>query len=70
MSTSPPEGPPPSASPRACRLCDTPIPADRVRCPDCGLHVATDVPPETRWQLIGGMVIAYAVVAVLVLVTR
>ena len=54
-----------------CRLCGADLSdADGSRCPNCGLHRATDLgPPEYR-RLAVGLAGVYLVTSLLVLLTR
>ena len=53
-----------------CRLCLTPLPVGTERCPACGLHRATIVPPAVRWRLAAALGAVYAVTVVLLALTR
>ncbi len=62
------DSPPPA--PSACRLCETPLATGTERCPSCGQYQLTEIPAASRWRLAGGLAVIYAVVAVLLALTK
>ena len=54
-----------------CRLCGAALPeGDGSRCPDCGLHAATDLDRSGYRRLAAGLAGVYLLTALLVLLTR
>ena len=53
-----------------CRLCGGVLPPDPQRCPNCGLHPATELGPSGYRRLAAGLAGVYLLTAVLVFLTR
>lgn len=63
-----PTGPPAGAA--ACVLCGASLPDPEGRCPLCGMHQVRVLPRATKWRIAAGLAAIYAVVAVLLALTR
>ena len=61
---------PEQRSATVCRLCATPLPDRDARCPACGMHPARELPSGSKWRVAGGLLALYAIVAVLLVLTR
>ena len=60
----------PVAPPEACPLCQAAVPPGASRCPSCNLVLADDVSQRTLWRLTAGLAAVYAVVALVLVLTR